>query len=77
MKVISQNKLAKRFLLLVVLAGTLVYLRTPTKLSAETCDEECLAAYDGCTTECLKFRNPAPCLAACYVAFEECEADCN
>jgi hypothetical protein len=77
MKVISQNKLAKRLLLLFVLTGTLIYLRVPTKAHAderETCLALCAEAAPKCLEKC---GDDQSCINACDLENEACIAYCD
>jgi hypothetical protein len=66
MKAIAQNKLTKKLLLLLILAGALIYLRTPPQARAFDC---CLEGYDECVAQCDGNRS---CLNECLTILYEC-----
>jgi len=67
MKAIAQNKLTKKLLLLLTLAGALMYLRTPPQALATNC---CLEAYQACVTQC---HGNKSCDGECLEYLEKCE----
>jgi hypothetical protein len=67
MKAIAQSKLTKKLLLLLILAGALIYLRTPPQARATDC---CLEGYDECTAQC---HGNESCLKECLIILEECK----
>ncbi len=74
MRAIAQNKLTKRLLLLFVLAGTLIYLKTPTKAHAFTCQQQCMATLEQCTKQC---GDDNICIADCFDYYAACLKRCN
>jgi hypothetical protein len=77
MKTIAQNKLTKKLLFLFVLAGALVYLRTPTEARATTCAQLCAEEENACERFCFRSPNPEACLASCMTQYNACIAKCN
>jgi hypothetical protein len=67
MKAIAQNKLTKKLLLLLTLAGALIYLRTPPQAQATNC---CLEEYQACLAGC---HGNKACDNQCFTYFQECE----
>jgi hypothetical protein len=66
MKAIAQNKLTKKLLLLIILAGALVYLRTPPQAQAIDCCEELLQA---CDAQC---HGNKTCMNNCFATYVIC-----
>jgi hypothetical protein len=67
MKAIAQNKLTKKLLLLVIMAGALIYLRTPPQARATNC---CLEEYQECVAQC---HGNKSCINECFTYLQECE----
>jgi len=67
MKAIAQNKLTKKLLLLLTLAGALIYLRTPPQARAIDC---CAFDWQQCEAQC---HGNKSCLNECDIIFDECE----
>jgi hypothetical protein len=74
MRSIAQNTFAKKLLLLFLLAGILTYLRTPPKAYAETCQQECLAAYEACGAAC---HGVGTCIGECGDLYVACLKRCG
>jgi hypothetical protein len=76
MQVISQSKLARKLLLLAVLTGTLVYLRTPTAAHANLggCLTACATQDAICIHDC---KGVQSCLTNCATQDKACIAFCN
>ena len=68
MKAIAQNKLTKKLLLLVILAGALIYLRTPPQALALNC---CLEEYQECIAQC--DGNESCIHGICSTVLQQCE----
>jgi hypothetical protein len=67
MKAIAQGKLTKKLLLLLILAGALIYLRTPPQARALDC---CLEGYDECVAQC---KGNKSCIDECLTILYDCE----
>jgi hypothetical protein len=74
MKGIAQNKIARKLVLLALLAGTLAYLRAPSKVYGETCLQECEAALQACGAAC---HGVGTCIGECFDLYVACEKRCE
>jgi hypothetical protein len=72
MQVMGKNRLARRLLLLLALSGALLYLRSPVRANAETCQQTCEMLLD----TCLEYCEAPPC-TICYNAYDVCLEECN
>jgi hypothetical protein len=72
MKTVWQSKLAKRCLLLLALAGALVYLNTPAV--AGSCQQECYSEEQTCIQDCNQI---GWCIRGCLKNYYYCLQDCT
>jgi hypothetical protein len=80
MKSILQNKLTNRLMLLFVLTGTLIYLRTPPKARAGTgCCTICDVGNGICVAHCRDLYTGTAlqqCIAQCDATLKQCVKGC-
>jgi len=69
-----KSKLAKRFVLLTLLAATLAYLRAPVPVQAVSCVELCRIEEQECINAC---DGNAECEQRCEIDFVTCAGRCG
>jgi hypothetical protein len=70
---ILENRLAKKIVLLGALIAALAYLRSPSKVRADSCTQACIDALVACDATCDGNRT---CLDSCSTKEQECIVAC-